>query len=110
MLDSGISRILIKDDSDLPVGIVTYKSFLKTAMYHSNQSKDAVFSQNFGKSYKIGQIMTRQIISVSINTSIAKVAKILVDYRVHGVAVTHRQKIVGFVTEKDITRQLAKMA
>jgi predicted transcriptional regulator len=54
--------------------------------------------------------MTRQIISVSINTSIAKVAKILVDYRVHGVAVTHRQKIVGFVTEKDITRQLAKMA
>ena len=110
MLDSGISRMLIKDDSDLPVGIVTYKSFLKTAMYHSNQSKDAVFSQNFGKSYKIGQIMTRQIISVSINTSIAKVAKILVDYRVHGVAVTHRQKIVGFVTEKDITRQLAKMA
>ncbi|MBM3904436.1 MAG: CBS domain-containing protein [Thaumarchaeota archaeon] len=110
MLDSGISRLLVKDGSDTPVGIVTYKSFLKTAMYHSNQSPDAVFSQNFGKAYKIGQIMTRQIISVSINTSIAKVAKILVDYRVHGVAVTHKQRIVGFVTEKDITRQLAKMA
>ena len=110
MLDSGISRLLVKDESGTPVGIVTYKSFLKTAMYHSNQSKDAVFSSNYGRSYKIGQIMTRQIISVSINTSIAKVAKILVDYRVHGVAVTHKQKIVGFVTEKDISRQLAKMA
>ena len=110
MLDSGISRLLVKDESGKPVGIVTYKSFLKTAMYHSNQSKDAVFSSGFGKDYKIGQIMTRQIISVSINTSIAKVAKILIDYRVHGVAVTHKQKIVGFVTEKDITRQLAKMA
>jgi len=110
MLDSGISRLLVKDESGMPVGIVTYKSFLKTAMYHSNQSKDAVFSSNYGRSYKIGQIMTRQIISVSINTSIAKVAKILVDYRVHGVAVTHKQKIVGFVTEKDISRQLAKMA
>jgi predicted transcriptional regulator len=110
MLDSGISRLLVKDDSDTPVGIVTYKSFLKTAMYHSNQSKDAIFAKNYGKEYKVGQIMTRQIISVSVNTSIAKVAKILVDYRVHGVAVTHKQKIVGFVTEKDISRQLAKMA
>ena len=30
MLDSGISRLLVKDDSGTPVGIVTYKSFLKT--------------------------------------------------------------------------------
>lgn len=110
MLDSGISRLLVKDDSGTPVGIVTYKSFLKTAVYHSNQTHDDVFATGFGKTYKIGQIMTRQIISVSINTSIAKVAKILIDYRIHGVAVTHKQRIVGFVTEKDITRQLAKMA
>jgi CBS domain-containing protein len=94
----------------MPVGIVTYKSFLKTAMYHTNQSKNEVFSKGFGRTYRIGQIMTRQIISVSINTSIAKVAKILIDYRVHGVAVTHKQRIVGFVTEKDITRQLAKLS
>lgn len=110
MLDSGISRLLVKDSTDMPVGIVTYKSFLKTAMYHTNQSKNEVFSKGFGRTYRIGQIMTRQIISVSINTSIAKVAKILIDYRVHGVAVTHKQRIVGFVTEKDITRQLAKLS
>jgi CBS domain-containing protein len=110
MLDSGISRLLVKDASDTPVGIVTYKSFLKTAMYHANQSKDETFAGGFGRTYKIGQIMTRQIISVSVNTSIAKVAKILIDYRVHGVAVTHKQRIVGFVTEKDITRQLAKLS
>lgn len=110
MLDSGISRLLVKDASGTPVGIVTYKSFLKTAMYHANQSKDETFAGGFGRTYKIGQIMTRQIISVSVNTSIAKVAKILIDYRVHGVAVTHKQRIVGFVTEKDITRQLAKLS
>jgi predicted transcriptional regulator len=110
MLDSGISRLLVKDSTGTPVGIVTYKSFLKTAIYHTNQSKSETFAKGFGRTYKIGQIMTRQIISVSINTSIAKVAKILIDYRVHGVAVTHKQRIVGFVTEKDITRQLAKLS
>lgn len=110
MLDSGISRLLVKDSTGTPVGIVTYKSFLKTAMYHTNQSRSETFAKGFGRTYKIGQIMTRQIISVSINTSIAKVSKILIDYRVHGVAVTHKQRIVGFVTEKDITRQLAKLS
>lgn len=110
MLDNGISRILVKDGSDKPVGIATYKNFLKTAMYHANQPRDASFASGFGRSYKIGQVMTKNIITVSVNTSIARVARILVEYRVHGVAVTNKQRIVGFVTEKDVARQLAKLA
>lgn len=109
MFDSGISRLLIKDDSGKPVGIVTYKSFLKNAIYWANRYEDNVFSSGFGKMCKVNEIMKKEVISVSIGTSLAKVAKILIDYRVHGVAVTQGQKIVGFVTEKDIVRQLAKM-
>lgn len=109
MFDSGISRLLIKDDSGKPVGIVTYKSFLKNAIYWSNRYEDNVFASGFGKMCKINEIMKRDVLSVSIGTSLAKVAKILIDYRVHGVAVTQGQRIVGFVTEKDIVRQLAKM-
>lgn len=110
MFDSGISRLLIKDNSEKPVGIVTYKSFLKNALYWSNRYEDNVFSSGFGKICKIGEIMKRDVLSVSINTGLAKVAKILIDYRVHGVAVTQGQRIVGFVTEKDIVRQLARMS
>ncbi len=110
MFDSGISRLLIKDDSNKPVGIVTYKSFLKNAIYWSNRYEDNVFASGFGKMCKIAEIMKRDVLSVSIGTGLAKVAKILIDYRVHGVAVTQGQRIVGFVTEKDIVRQLAKMS
>lgn len=110
MFDSGVSRLLIKDDSEKPVGIVTYKSFLKNALYWSNRYEDNVFSSGFGRICKIGDIMKREVISVSLNTGLAKIAKILIDYRVHGVAVSRGQKIVGFVTEKDIVRQLARMS
>lgn len=110
MLENGISRILVTDDSTKPVGIATYKNFLKTTVYHANQSKDAVFSSGFGNEYKIGQVCTKNIISVSVNASIAQVARVMIEYRVHGVAVTQKQRIAGFVTEKDIVRQLAKMA
>jgi predicted transcriptional regulator len=109
MLDSQISRLLIKDSKDKPVGIVTYKSFLRSAVHNSNMDNDGVFSTGFGKSVTVGEVMEKQIITVSIQTSLAKLAKILIDYRIHGVAVTQNQKIVGFATEKDIVRQLARI-
>jgi len=109
MLDNQISRLLVKDENDEPVGIVTYKSFLRHAVYNSNRYDDTVFATGFGKTCTVGEIMRKQLISVSLQTSLAKLAKILIDYRIHGVAVTHNQKIIGFVTEKDIVRQLAKI-
>ncbi len=109
MLDNQISRLLIKDSNGKPVGIVTYKRFLINALYHSNRYEDSIFSSGFGRKCKVDEIMTKQLITVSIQTSLVKVAKIMIDYRVHGVAVTQNQKIVGFVTEKDIIRQLAQL-
>ncbi len=109
MLDNQISRLLVKDENDKPVGIVTYKSFLRHAIYNSNRYDDTVFATGFGKTCTVGEIMRKQLISISIQTSLAKLAKILIDYRIHGVAVTQNQKIVGFVTEKDIVRQLGKI-
>ncbi|MGQ0772373.1 MAG: CBS domain-containing protein [Nitrososphaerota archaeon] len=109
MLDNQISRLLIKDTKDKPIGIVTYKRFLVNALYHSNRYEDNIFSSGFGKICKVDEVMTKQLITVSIQTSLVKVAKIMIDYRIHGVAVTQNQKIVGFVTEKDIVRQLAQL-
>jgi signal-transduction protein with cAMP-binding, CBS, and nucleotidyltransferase domain len=109
MLDNQISRILIKNSKNKPIGIVTFKSFLRNAVHNSNRDPKCIFSTGFGKTCTVNEIMKKQIISVSIQTSLAKLAKILIDYRIHGVAVTKNQKIIGFVTEKDIVRQLARM-
>lgn len=105
MITNQISRLLIKDSNGEPVGIVTYKSFLRNAFRNPN----SVFSCGFGKNTPVKQIMKNQLITVSIRTSLAKVAKILIDYRIHGLAVTHNQKIIGFVTEKDLVRELANI-
>lgn len=109
MLDNQISRILVKDEKDNPLGILTHKSFLNNALYHSNRYDDNVFSTGFGRTNKVSEIMTKRIITVSTQANLLKVAKILIEYRVHGVAVTKNQDIVGFVTEKDIIRQISKM-
>ena len=104
-----ISRLLIKDEGGNPVGITTFKNFLNCAIYHSNRYEDNTFLSGFGRKIPISQIMTKNIITVSTNTALTKVAKILIEYRIHGVAVTSGQKIIGFVTEKDIVRHIAQM-
>jgi CBS domain-containing protein len=109
MLDNQISRLLVKDGSGNPLGILTHKSFLNNALYHSNRYDNNVFSSGFGKTSKVSEVMTKRIITVSTQANLLKVAKILIEYRVHGVAVTKNQEIIGFVTEKDIIRQISKM-
>ncbi|MEW6588743.1 MAG: CBS domain-containing protein [Thermoproteota archaeon] len=109
MLDNQISRILVKDAKGIPLGILTHKNFLNNALYHANRCDDNIFSTGFGKRCQVSEIMTKRIITVSTQANLLKVAKILIEYRVHGVAVTKNQDIVGFVTEKDIIRQISKM-
>jgi len=107
MLSNQVSRLLIKNSQDEPVGIVTFGNFLGKVFRHE-QDATSVFSEDYGKKCKIADVMTKQIITVTSTTGLSRIAKILLEYRIHGVAITDRRKIIGFVTEKDIVRELAK--
>lgn len=55
-----------------------------------------------GRSPIVTEIMTASVPSVSPDDSVAKVAKILVDFDVSGVAVVENGEIIGIITESDI--------
>ncbi|WKT57419.1 CBS domain-containing protein [Candidatus Nitrosotenuis chungbukensis] len=106
MISAQVSRLLIKNSQDEPVGIVTFGNFLGK-VFRYEQDASSVFT-DYGKNCKISDVMTKQIITVTAQTSLPRIAKILLEYRIHGVAITDRRKIVGFVTEKDIIRELSR--
>lgn len=106
MISTQVSRLLIKNSKDEPVGIVTFGNFLGKVFRYERDSA-SVFA-DYGKRCKITDVMTKQIITVTAQTSLPRIAKILLEYRIHGVAITDRRKIIGFVTEKDIIRELAR--
>ena len=107
MISNQVSRLLIRNSQDESVGIVTFGNFLGKVFRHERDSS-SVFSTSYGKTCKITEIMTKQIITVTSQTNLARIAKILLEYRIHGVAITDDRKIIGFVTEKDIIRELAR--
>lgn len=52
---------------------------------------------------KARDIMTRDVLSVSIDDKVEKVARLLVDNKISGVPVVdNKQQVVGMVTEKDL--------
>lgn len=106
MITNQVSRMIIRNSCDEPIGIVTFGDFLGK-VFRFEMDTSSVF-YDYGKSSKITDVMTRQIITVTSQTSLSRIAKILLEYRVHGVAITDRRKIIGFVTEKDIVRELAR--
>jgi predicted transcriptional regulator len=106
MIATQVSRLLIKNSQDEPIGIVTFGNFLGK-VFRYEQDPANVFA-DYGKRCKITDVMTKQIITVTSQTSLPRIAKILLEYRIHGVAITDRRKIIGFVTEKDIIRELAR--
>lgn len=108
MHENQISRLLIKNQKDDPVGIVTFKNFLGMALQQADSHPESDFTES-AKNDPISQIMTKNIVTVSSNTSLERVSRILIEYRIHGVAITEGRRIVGFVTEKDIVRQIANL-
>lgn len=106
MITNQVSRLVIRNQCDEPTGIVTFGDFLGKVFRFERDSSSVFY--DYGKSASITEVMTRQIITVTSQTSLSRIAKILLEYRVHGVAITDRRRIIGFVTEKDIIRELAR--
>lgn len=59
-----------------------------------------------GSEIKVGDIMSKNVISVTRDASIMEVAKLMEKYNVGSVVVADKKKAEGIITERDIVRKL----
>jgi CBS domain-containing protein len=59
------------------------------------------------KGNTVGEVMTREVISVSSDTSVEIVSHLLTDHRIRRLPVIDKDRLVGIVTRADIIRMLA---
>lgn len=52
-------------------------------------------------SVKVGDIMIKNVISVTPDTLITQVASLMSEHRIHGIPVVEKGKVAGIITEKD---------
>lgn len=104
--DRRIRRLPVMDRGRL-VGIVTLGDVREAEP--SNATTLSIFELHYLLAkLTIGEIMTREPITISVNATIREAAKMMLQHKIGGLPVMDDDKLVGIITESDIFRVLAQ--
>ena len=124
MIDEKISRVVLRDKNEDPVGIITFRDLFNTSLKLGEEDdvldnsdplismifprKGFVSDSGFGGSTKASEIMSQNIISVKYNDDLAKTGKLLLDKNINGAGVLSRHdNLIGIISKTDIVKALA---
>ncbi|ABX13377.1 CBS domain-containing protein [Nitrosopumilus maritimus] len=124
MIDEKISRIIIRNRKDVPVGIITFRDLFALALKQGNfedvlDNTDPVISvifprkgfiseSGFGASVNVEDIMSKDIVSVNYDDDLANTGNLLLEKNINGVGVLSQHgNIVGILSKTDIVKAIA---
>ena len=124
MIDEKISRIIIRNRDEIPVGILTFRDLFEMSLKQGNyedvlDNRDPVISvifprkgfiseSGFSGSVKVDDIMSKDIVSVDYDDELAKTGRLLLEKNINGVGVLSRHgNIMGILSKTDIVKAVA---
>jgi CBS domain-containing protein len=121
MLDKGITAVPVVDDNGVPIGIVSEGDLIRPerpAREAWRQSWLEVFAEGeplapelldwlHSQSHSAHAIMSAPVITVSENTEIGEIARVLVTHRIKCVPVVRDGRVTGIIARVDLLRVLA---
>jgi len=114
MLERGVSGLPVVDDTGTLVGIITEGDLLErgelgAALYLPSsgapKSADAL-ARAFvkGHSWKVGDVMARGVVSAGENTSLGRIAALMIERHIKRVPIVRDGRLVGMVSRSDLLR------
>ena len=124
MINDKISRLILRDHNEEPVGIVSFRDLFRTALTEGQEEKvldntdpliSVVFTRKgflsetgFGGTTPINEIMQDEIISVNYDDDLAKTCSTLLDKNINGVGVLSANgALIGILSKTDIIKAIA---
>jgi len=124
MIEDGISRMILRNHDEVPVGIITFRDLFELALKQGNfedvlDNTDPVISiifprkgfiseSGFGGSVKVDDIMTKNIVSVKYDDDLAKAGKLLLEKNINGAGVlSGHDSMIGIISKSDIVKAVA---
>ena len=99
-----IRHIPIIDEGQI-VGMLSYSDLLRLCFADVTNDEFEIDSFIY-EMFSIKQIMAKNVTMVSSNTSIKKVAQMLVEKEFHALPIVDEDKLLGIVTSTDLSRYL----
>ena len=98
-----VRRLPVVNAAGQLVGIVTEGDINRVSDSHITDVRDYGLYHRVAD-LPIGEIMTRTVVTVTPDTSIMDVARLLLDHRIGGVPVVEGGRVIGMITESDLFR------
>jgi acetoin utilization protein AcuB len=101
-----VRRLLVVDDHDELVGIVTWGDIRESRPKRRPpaQQIDAWESHFLVATMEVTEIMAPNPVTVTPETSIGEAARLMLEHKVGGLPVVEGRRIAGIITESDIFR------
>lgn len=124
MIDEKISRMVLRDKNEKPVGIITFRDLFNMSLKLGEQEdvldnsdpmisvifprKGFVSDSGFGGTTKASEVMSKNIVSVKYDEDLAKTGKLLLDNGINGAGVlSGNDNLIGIISKTDIVKALA---
>ena len=115
MSTSKITRLIVRNPQNIPVGIITFRDLFDLVMSMGSQ-RDEAFQQSFDAEHGLGEnlladeVMKNEIITVSHNDDLAAASQLLLDNKINGVGVLSDEGILtGILSKTDIIKAIANL-
>ena len=122
MLEKKISRIIVKNQNEEPVGIISFRDLFRISIELGSEEDYSGFNlshnirrgflseEGFGNISLARDVMTKGLITVKFNEDLASACEILVKNNVSGLVVLDgNNSISGIFSKTDVTRALASI-
>lgn len=101
MQDQGIRRLPVVDETGTLEGLVSEKDLLNASA--SGATSLSVWELNYLLSkITVGDIMTRNVITITQDTPLEEAARIMADNKIGSLPVVENGKVIGIITETDL--------
>lgn len=119
MLENKISRIIVKDQNEKPVGIISFRDLFRISIELGSEEDDSGFTiseqirkgflseEGFGGISLARDVMSKGIISIKFNEDLKNACKLILENNISGLAVLDgNNSLVGIISKTDITKAI----
>ena len=120
MLEKKVSRVIVKDQNENPVGVISFRNFFRISIELGDDEEDSehtildqirkgfLSEEGFGNISLARDVMTKGLITIKFNQSLSDACKLILENNVSGLVVLDgNESIAGIISKTDIVKALA---
>lgn len=125
MITSHVSRIVVKDQTEKPVGIMSFRDLFRLSMVLGKEEqvvdnssgitvlfsrKGMISKAGFGATAKVKEAMTANMITIEHDDDLTMACTTLIENDINAAAVLVNNKLTGILSKTDVVRAIAAIS